>query len=174
MGQSIKDRDQKLKIDLPPLPNLQADPNTLRKVFYHLIANAIKFTPNKGQISIHGKTLPFSSENMPEGGLEIIISDTGIGIDPNFKEIIFTKFYQPDGQLDKHSTGKTKFKGSGAGLGLALSRGIIQTHGGKIWAESPGFDEENFPGSHFHVTLPLRKQSKGSTLPIGEAIKSAL
>ncbi len=174
LSQAVKDRHQTLKIDLPPLPGIQADPNTLRKVFYHLITNAIKFTPNEGEITIRGKTLPFSREDMPEGGLEIIISDTGIGIDPSFKEVIFTKFYQPGEQLSKHSTGKTKFKGSGAGLGLALSRGIIEAHGGKIWAESRGYDEENFPGSHLHVILPLRKQPKGSTLPFGQSIRQSL
>ncbi|MBT3338130.1 MAG: GAF domain-containing sensor histidine kinase [Anaerolineae bacterium] len=174
LSQAVKDRSQILRLDLPPLPGIQADPDTLRKVFYHLITNAIKFNPNEGQIVIRGKTLPFSQEDMPEGGLEIIISDTGIGIDPNFKEVIFTKFYQPGEQLNKHSTGKTKFKGSGAGLGLALSRGIIEAHGGKIWAESRGYDEENFPGSHFHVILPLRKQPKGSTLPFGETIRMTL
>ena len=171
LSQAIQGRQQNLTLDLPPLPGIQADPNTLRKVFYHLISNAIKFTPNGGKITIHGKTLPFSNQSMPEGGLEIVISDTGIGIDPNFREVIFTKFYQPNEELNKHSTGKTKFKGSGAGLGLALSRGIVEAHGGRIWVESPGYDEENFPGSHFHVILPLRKQAKGSTLPISEAIK---
>ena len=171
LTQTIKGRKQSLKLDLPPLPGIQADPNTLRKVFYHLISNAIKFTPNKGRIIVRGKTLPFSNKAMPEGGLEIIVSDTGIGIDPSFKEVIFTKFYQPDKELNKHSTGKTKFKGSGVGLGLALSRGIVEAHGGKIWVESPGHDEVSFPGSHFHVTLPLRKQTKGSTLPISEAIQ---
>ncbi|MBT3314939.1 MAG: GAF domain-containing sensor histidine kinase [Anaerolineae bacterium] len=174
LSQAAKDREQNILLDLPPLPGIQADPNTLRKVFYHLISNAIKFTPNKGEITIRGKTLPFSSESLPEGGLEVIVSDTGIGIDPNFTEIIFTKFYQPNEQLNKHSTGKTKFKGSGVGLALALSRGIVEAHGGKIWAESSGYDEENFPGSHFHVTLPLREQPKGSTLPISEAIKQRI
>ena len=170
LNQALKERKQKLQIDLPPLPNIQADPNTLRKVFYHLISNAIKFTPDKGRIMIRGKTLPFSNNSLPDGGIEIIISDTGVGIDPNFKEVIFTKFYQPNEQLNTHSTGKTKFKGSGTGLGLALSRGIIEAHGGKIWAESPGYDEVNFPGSHFHLILPLRKQAQGDTLPISEAI----
>lgn len=174
LSQTVKDRAQSLKLDLPPLPGIQADPDTLRKVFYHLITNAVKFTPNNGEITIRGKTLPFSNEAMPEGGLEIIVSDTGIGIDPNFKEVIFTKFYQPGEQLGTHSTGKTKFKGSGVGLGLALSRGIIEAHGGKIWVESPGYDEVNFPGSHFHVLLPLKKQQKGNTLPFGETIRTTL
>ncbi len=170
LKQVLDERDQKLKIDLPPVPGIQADPNTLRKVFYHLISNAIKFTPNEGRIMVRGKTLPFGNEKMPEGGIELIISDTGIGIDPNFKEVIFTKFYQPGEHLNHHSTGKTKFKGSGTGLGLALSRGIVEAHGGKVWVESPGHDEINFPGSHFHVILPLRKQLQGNTLPISKAI----
>ena len=174
LSQVIKDREQTLKLDLPPLPGIQADPDTLRKVFYHLITNAVKFTPNKGKITVRGKTLPFSNEAMPEGGLEIIVSDTGIGIDPSFKEVIFTKFYQPGEQLGTHSTGKTKFKGSGVGLGLALSRGIIEAHGGKIWVESPGYDDVNYPGSHFHVLLPLKKHTQGNTLPFGETIQLTL
>jgi len=171
---AIHDRSQNVHIQLPPLPGIHADPNTLKKVFYHILSNAIKFTPDEGEITVRGKTLPFSEDDFPEGGIEIIISDTGIGIDPNFTETIFTKFYQPDENLNKHSTGKTKFRGSGVGLGLALSRGIVEAHGGKIWAESPGYDEVNFPGSHFHIILPLRKQPKGSTLPFGKAINTSI
>ena len=171
VNQVAKDREQSIFINLPPLPGIQADPDTLRKVFYHLISNAIKFTPNKGRIIIRGKSHPLSSKALPDGGVEIVVSDTGIGIDANFREIIFTKFYQPSEQLGNHSTGKSKFKGSGAGLGLALSRGIVEAHGGKIWAESLGYDEIKLSGSHFHVILPLRKKLEGSTLPISEAIK---
>jgi signal transduction histidine kinase len=174
MSQVLKDRKQTLTLDLPPLPGIQADPNTLRKVFYHLVTNAVKFTPDEGKIKITGKTLPFSNADMPEGGLEIIVSDTGIGIDASFKEVIFTKFYQPGEQLGKHSTGKTKFKGSGVGLGLALSRGIIEAHGGKIWVESPGYDEAKCLGSKFHVLLPLKKHTQGNTLPFGETIQIQL
>ena len=170
MKKVINDRQQTLTLNLPPLPGIQADPETLRKVFYHLVTNAVKFTPDEGKIEITGKTLPFSNKDMPEGGLEIIVSDTGIGIDASFKEVIFTKFYQPGEQLGNHSTGKTKFKGSGVGLGLALSRGIIEAHGGKIWVDSPGHDEEKCPGSHFHVILPLKKHAQGNTLPFGETI----
>lgn len=173
MKEALSERQQNIYLQLPPLPGIQADPNTLKKVFYHVISNAIKFTPDKGKIAVHGKTLPFSGERFPDGGIEIIISDTGVGIDPSFTETIFTKFYQPNEDLNKHSTGKTKFKGSGVGLGLALSRGIVEAHGGKIWAESSGYDEVNFPGSHFHIILPLRKQPKGSTLPFGKAIKTS-
>ena len=84
-----------------------------------------------------------------------MVSDTGIGIDPRFKELIFSKFYQT-GELALHSSGRTKFKGGGPGLGLAIARGIVEAHRGNIWAESPGYDEANYPGSQFHVVLPLR------------------
>ncbi|NOY98725.1 MAG: HAMP domain-containing histidine kinase, partial [Chloroflexi bacterium] len=174
LAKPIAERGQYLTIDLPAFPTIKADPNTLRKVFYHLMTNAIKFTPNGGKIVVGGKTLPSNRSDLPEGGIEIVISDTGVGVDPTFREIIFTKFYQPGEQLNKHSTGKTKFKGGGAGLGLALARGIVEAHGGKIWVESPGYDDVHFPGSHFHVVLPLRKQSESDTLPLGDAVKMKL
>ena len=170
LSKSIYERKQTLVIDLPALPTLRADPNTLRKVFYHLVTNAIKFTPNNGRITITGRTLPKKMEGYPDGGIELIVSDTGVGVDPAFREIIFSKFYQPSEQLGKHSTGKTKFKGSGAGLGLALSRGIVEAHGGKIWVESPGYDEIHFPGSDFHVLLPIRKSKEDDTLPFSKKL----
>jgi len=118
--------------------------------------NAVKFTPNAGKITVTAKALLHNAE-MPDGAVQITVSDTGVGVDPDSREIIFSKFYQP-GELTKHSTSKTRFMGSGSGLGLALSKGIVEAHGGRIWVESSGYDEVNFPGSHFHVMLPMGKE----------------
>lgn len=94
----------------------------------------------------------------------MVVSDTGIGIDPRYQDLIFTKFYQT-GEVALHSSGKTKFKGGGPGLGLAIARGIVQAHGGQIWVESPGYDEVKCPGSHFHVALPLHQPETIMVVP---------
>jgi len=145
--------------DLKLLPPAFGDPEALSKVFYHLISNAIKYTPDGGRITISGSEIPKGDPKFADGGIEIVVRDTGMGIDPRFLDLIFTKFYQT-GELSMHSSGKTKFKGGGPGLGLAIVRGIIQAHGGRVWAESPGYDEEIMPGSEFHVILPGEKDAE--------------
>jgi signal transduction histidine kinase len=174
LSKSASERSLEFTLDLPQLTSIKADPNTLRKLFYHLMINAIKFTPNGGKVTVTGRQLPANNRDLPEGGVEIIVSDTGVGVDKGYQEVIFTKFYQPGELLNRHSTGKTKFKGSGVGLGLALSRGIVDAHGGKIWVESSGYDEEKCPGSDFHVILPLRSQGESKTVRMGSAVKLKL
>jgi signal transduction histidine kinase len=167
-ARTIRERQQVLTIKIPPLPLVKADSHLLEKMFHHLVRNAVKFTPNNGQISVTGRHIP-AIVNLPNGGVEIIVSDSGVGVDPNLREMIFTKFYQP-GDLGKHSTSKSRFKGGGAGLGLALSKGIVEAHGGRIWVESPGYDEVNFPGSQFHIILPLSKLEEGEASSTGEPL----
>ena len=173
MTKQFAERKQSLNLDLPALPLLKADPNILHKVFFHLISNATKFTPDNGKVTITGQALASGSRDAPNGGVQISIIDTGVGIAPEYRELIFTKFYQP-GDLGKHSTSKSRFKGGGAGLGLALSKGIIEAHGGRIWVESPGYDEVHFPGSKFHFILPLHKPEKGEQIEMGREIKMTL
>jgi signal transduction histidine kinase len=170
LEKSFIERKQTLTINIPALPLAKADPNLLKKLFQHLLTNAIKFTPNDGKINVAARILPTHSAELPHGGVEIIVSDTGVGVDPASQDIIFSKFYQP-GDLSKHSTSKTRFKGSGAGLGLALSKGIVEAHGGRIWVESKGYDEVNFPGSNFHVVLPLSNSAKNGGAGLGEEVK---
>jgi signal transduction histidine kinase len=136
---------------LADLPVISADKDLLYKVFYHVIGNAIKYTPDGGFITISGRLIN-EKPNDPE--VEIMVKDTGIGVDPQFQELIFEKFYQT-GEVLLHSSGKTKFKGGGPGLGLAISRGIINAHRGRIWLESPGHNEQTNPGSTVHVRLSV-------------------
>ncbi len=140
--------------DMAALPMIEADIEAIRKVFYNLLVNAVKYTPDGGIITVSGQFLPPETADFPQGGIEIVVRDSGIGIDPEATQLIFTKFYQT-GEIALHSSGAIKFKGGGPGLGLAIARGIVEAHGGKIWAESPGYDETTCPGSAFFVRLPL-------------------
>jgi signal transduction histidine kinase len=154
--EALDERKLTLKVDnLHDLPSILADGEGLNKVFTHIISNAIKYTPDGGSISIAAQVLAPGQHGFADGGIEVIVSDTGIGIDRDHLTMIFKKFYQ-SGQLSLHSSGKTKFKGSGPGLGLAIAKGIVEAHMGKIWAESTGMDEETCPGSQIHVALPLQ------------------
>lgn len=156
LGEAFKERKIKFEVEgLEKLPSISADAELLQKVFYHLIVNAVKYTPDGGEVKVTGRYL--------NGGVppqvEISVSDTGIGIDPSMQSSIFEKFHQT-GEVLLHSSGKTKFKGGGPGLGLAIVRGIIQAHHGKVWVESPGHDETKCPGSTFTVSLPVDNEKR--------------
>jgi len=144
----VADRNQSLEFrDFDGSDDMTfGDPARLLQVFRNLISNAVKFTPDGGKIWIDGRKLP--------GFIEITTADTGIGIATEDQETIFEKFGSL-GDISLHSTGPTKFKGGGPGLGLHICKGIVEAHGGAIWVESPGCDEHHCPGSTFHVLLPL-------------------
>jgi len=151
---AFEERNISMNADgLRDLPLIPADPDLLLKVFNNIIMNAIKFTPDGGSITISGRYL--NGSEPPQ--VEVAIHDTGIGIEPALQKLIFEKFNQT-GDVLLHSSGKTKFKGGGPGLGLAIARGIVEAHGGRIWVESPGYNEEVHPGSTFFVSLPAEKQ----------------
>lgn len=148
---TASDRKQILDIQEFEGNNLMiyGDSARLHQALQNVLANAIKFTPDNGRITISGRLLP--------GFVEIVFTDTGIGISIENQAFIFDKFGQL-GRTDLHSSGKTKFKGGGPGLGLSISKGIIEAHGGTIWVESEGYDEVKLPGSTFHILLPTRTE----------------
>jgi signal transduction histidine kinase len=151
-GTAFEERKLNFQVrDLSDLPPVQADKDLLYKVFYHIIGNAIKYTPDGGSITVSGRTVV---EDLDDPQVEVSVKDTGIGVDPQFQELIFEKFYQT-GEVLLHSSGKTKFKGGGPGLGLAISRGIINAHRGRIWLESAGHNEKTNPGSTVYVRLSV-------------------
>lgn len=152
-------RERNLKLEIRKFPGSQAwlyaDPERLYQAFLNVLTNAIKYTPDGGSITVDGRVLP--------GFVEATVADTGIGISPEDQALIFEKFGQL-GRANLHSSGKIKFKGGGPGLGLSITRGIVEAHGGTIWVESEGCDEEKCPGSTFHILLPLRTESSDPRL----------
>jgi signal transduction histidine kinase len=132
-------------------PDIYADPTMLQKALYHLIINAIKYTPDGGKVNISTRLVEME-DHTP--AVEIAVRDTGIGLDSEHHELVFEKFYQV-GSVAIHSSGKTAFKGGGPGLGLAIVRGVARAHGGKTWVESAGCDEVNLPGCTFYLQLPV-------------------
>lgn len=144
------------------LPTIWGDGARIQQILGHLISNAIKFTPNGGSVTVSGraaskKQLDTKATNRLRDDkyyVEIIVTDTGVGIDAAEEDRIFEQFYEVrDPSL--HSTSKTDFMGGGAGLGLAITRGVAEAHGGWVWMESEGNDPERCPGSRFHVALPV-------------------
>lgn len=148
LSPTCKEREISIKIDeFDGYANINyGDSEKLIQLFKNLIVNAIKFTPDGGEIRISGRKL--------SGFIEVLVSDTGIGINQEDQTIIFEKFNRL-GNIALHSSSKTKFKGGGPGLGLPIAKGIAEAHGGSIWVESSGYSETEFPGSTFHILLPI-------------------
>ena len=147
-------RKRKLTMDIKDFEGnkhwIYMDAARIMQALRNMLNNAIKYTPDGGTITIEGRTLP--------GFIEVIVRDTGIGISTEDQAVIFEKFGQL-GDVGLHSSGKTKFKGGGPGLGLPIARGILEAHGGALWVESKGHDEKTNPGSTFHILIPARTES---------------
>jgi signal transduction histidine kinase len=150
---------------LADLPIIRADGARLGQAFAGLVGNAIKFTPDGREVLVSAQVVPSASGQQE---VEVLVVDQGIGIDAEQRALIFEKFYRPEDPL-RHSTGDVKFKGAGQGLGLAIAKGIVEAHGGRIWVESSGRDEDALPGSTFHVLLPMNgaqaRMGDGDPLP---------
>jgi signal transduction histidine kinase len=147
------------------LPNIHCDMQRLVQAFRNILTNAIKFTPDGGRIDI---TASFqAADSTHPDHILVAISDTGVGIDRDNLDLIFEKFYRAyDPSL--HSSGSYKFMGAGPGLGLTIAKGVIEGHGGQIWAESSGHNMETFPGSTFYVILPVEPPDEARRVLIEE------
>lgn len=128
--------------DLPPIP---MDSARVEQVLLNLIGNAVKFTPDKGRVTVQARLV--EGVGQPPGAarafLEVAVRDTGIGISAQDLERVFEKFYQAEDSL-------TDRERTGTGLGLAISRGLVEKHGGELTCTSTVGE-----GSTFRFTLPL-------------------
>jgi signal transduction histidine kinase len=137
-GKSIR-----LSMEIPEkLPSVYGDREKVEQILTNLVGNAIKFTPEGGEISVSAK--PFENE---EDMVAISVRDSGIGIPEDQLDRIFEKFHQVEDSLRRSITG--------TGLGLAITKGLVETQHGRIWAES-----EIGKGSTFSFTLPMSKGEK--------------
>ena len=118
------------------LPLVQADGEWLVEVLSKLLDNACKFTTPQGSVRVRAKC---NGSRM----VEVLVADTGRGIEASSLKVVFDRFYQEEGAL-RRSAG-------GTGLGLAICKQIVAGWGGKIWVDSPGKDR----GSEFHFTIPM-------------------
>jgi signal transduction histidine kinase len=116
----------------PEVQVVTADERRIRQVLFNLLSNAVKFTPAGGRIDVRAARV--------DGEIHVAVADTGPGIAPEDRDRIFEEFQQTDAGAQQHE---------GTGLGLALSKRLVELHGGRIWVES-----ELGVGSRFVFTLP--------------------
>ncbi len=138
----IKLRNHTINLNIHDKLIINFEQEQIHQVISNLINNAIKYTPPDGTIDIKSEII--------NNTLEISIKDNGIGITREEKENLFTQF----GKIERYGQG-LDIIADGSGLGLYISKKIVELHGGKIWVDSDGRNK----GSTFHFTLPTIKES---------------
>ena len=131
-----------LHVDLEEGPVVDADPDRLQQVVWNVLSNACKFTPEGGRIEVKLRA--------SESSAAIVVTDTGVGIAPEFLPFVFDRFRQAD-------QGFTRAAG-GLGLGLAIAKQLVEMHGGQVTASSPGIGR----GASFEIQLPLAGRARKS------------
>jgi len=126
--------EHRLRLETPETLPMRGDPGRIEQVVTNLVANAIRYSPQGGAVELRAWS--------EEGNVLLQVRDQGIGIPAEKLPVIFERFGQAHGA-----------RYGGLGLGLTISQGIIEQHGGRIWAESRGVEGE---GSTFHVCMPLQ------------------
>lgn len=137
----------RLETSLDPMPLFVCDKGRLRQIVWNVLSNALKFTPKGGEVRVRLCQV--------DGNAEIIVSDTGIGIDPAFLPHVFERFTQADSSATREH--------GGLGLGMAIVHHLVELHGGTVDAESPGENQ----GATFTVRLPLRSLAEAAE-PVSE------
>jgi signal transduction histidine kinase len=141
----IDERQQELTVDVPgDLPLINADHTRMVQVLTNLVSNAYKYTPEGGKIHVGAKVMMTQPEEEDEEAQQVVhvwVTDTGIGISEEDQEALFGKFFR---------TEAGKNMATGTGLGLNITKNLVELHGGTIWVES-----EVGKGTTFHYTVPV-------------------
>jgi PAS domain S-box-containing protein len=144
--------DIRVRVD-PDVATIDGDPDRLRQVFWNLLSNSVKFTPEGGSIEVVARR--------EGGGVQVEVSDSGCGIHPEFLPYVFDRFRQADGSATRSH--------GGLGLGLAIVRELVELHGGKVEARSEGSGR----GARFIVRLPaiVRTREKEELFSRSEVVQ---
>ena len=144
---------------VPDLPTLFADEAKFKQVMYNLLSNAIKFTPDGGKVLVTATIQKNTNADADPAGdsLCVAVTDTGIGVKANDQERVFKEFEQVDSSYGRQQ--------QGTGLGLALTKRLIEMHGGRIWMESEGVEGK---GSTFIFLIPISRNEAGPMQPAGK------
>lgn len=136
LGRQFEEKEVRLEIDLPEaLPAVLVDEDRIGQVLLNLLGNALQYTPTGRAVRLEARSL--------ERQVEIQIRDHGIGIASEHLPHLFTRFYRVDRSRSR--------AGGGSGIGLTIAKHLVEAHGGRIWADSPGPGR----GSTFGFTLPV-------------------
>jgi CheY-like chemotaxis protein len=141
-------RAKQIRVDIrldPTIGPLAVDPDRLQQIAWHLVSNAIKFTPTGGRVAV--------SLTRRDGEISLSVGDSGIGFEPDTAPLLFERFRQAD-------SSSTRSYG-GLGLGLGIVRYLVELHGGTVSATSEGLNR----GSTFEVRLPMRPAAAYSPEP---------
>lgn len=136
LDRQFEEKGVGLEIEIPTdLPQVRADEDRISQVLLNLVGNALQYTPTGGEVQVTAR----------RQGSEMLISvtDTGVGIAAEHLPLIFTRFYRVDKSRSR--------VGGGSGIGLTIAKHLVEAHGGRIWAGSPGPNQ----GSTFTFTLPV-------------------
>jgi len=145
-----------LRTSFPPtFPPIQGDADQLRRALLNLVENAVKYSPAGGEVLIVGEVGASSAGGGAREPASVLLRvfDHGIGIPPGEEERIFERFHRADTRLSRST--------AGVGLGLYITRSIVEAHGGTIWAESPGAGR----GSVFTMLLPRHPRPPSAASP---------
>jgi histidine kinase len=140
LAPQAKDKRITLHSNLPAdLPPIHADEDRIMQVLVNLVANAIQYTPEGGDVTL--------SAGRHADEIHISVKDTGVGIPPEHLANLFTRFYRVDQSRSRNA-------GGGSGIGLTIAKHLVEAHGGRIWAESPGEGQ----GSTFTFSVKIAKE----------------
>jgi signal transduction histidine kinase len=144
----VEQRRQRLEVDVPDLGSVRVEPDKIRDCVFQLLVNAVKFTPDGGTIRLR-------AGRAADGGVEIRVSDTGVGLDKASAARVFDPFFTRF-DVSRHSSGVFEFERRGLGLGLTVVKAFVEMHGGRVTVESTAGQ-----GTTFTIYLPGDKVAPG-------------